>query len=234
MIDLHSHFLPGIDDGAKNAAESTAMLVDSYKQGVKVCAGTPHLFIHSPQAVEEFLKKRQSSVDILRDYLNKEQKEQSVPKLIFGAEVFLESDISQFDFVEELCITGTKLILLELSYNVYEPRYAEWFYNLGIKGITPVLAHIERYSYLDRLLKELGDVEAVLQMNAATLCSFSAKTILSKVLNCGKTVIASSDMHNVGMRKCFMEKAYKKIHRSNNELADDMFYGNAAEFLEIQ
>lgn len=234
MIDLHSHFLPGIDDGARNAVESVEMLVDSRGQGVKICAGTPHLFIHSSQAIELFLQKRQLAVEMLNDVLKKERKEKSIPKLLFGAELYLDCDVSLMEGVENLCISGTPLMLLEFDYYRYEKRCADWLYNLSIKGITPIIAHIERYPYLEKLLDDIEDVEAVLQINAATLCGYSGRAILSKAMKSGKVIVASSDMHNTGVRKCFMQKAYKKIHRSRKAIADEIFCSNASELLGVQ
>lgn len=57
MIDLHAHYLPEMDDGAKNAAESLEMLKNSFLQGVSVCVATPHSVIHCEEDIEEFIKK---------------------------------------------------------------------------------------------------------------------------------------------------------------------------------
>ena len=69
MIDIHSHILPGIDDGAKTPEVSLKMLTDSFKQGVRVCAATPHAVLHNSDSVEEFLKKRQRSAELLDSFL---------------------------------------------------------------------------------------------------------------------------------------------------------------------
>ena len=95
MIDIHSHFLPEIDDGAKNVSESIAMLTDSKKQGVEICVGTSHVTVHSDNGIAKFLEKRKYSIELLENRIAKEKCD--VPKLLYGAEVFLDNDISLYE-----------------------------------------------------------------------------------------------------------------------------------------
>ena len=143
MIDIHAHYLPAVDDGAKDVRESIRMLTEAFKQGVTVCAGTPHVLVHKEGDVDTFLEKRKASEEELNAFLS--GTEGAIPRLIYGAEVFLDNDISKYKDIKKLCISGTDLLLVELSTVKSDSRYSEWLYSLNLIGIVPVIADFERY-----------------------------------------------------------------------------------------
>ncbi len=232
MIDIHAHFLPGMDDGAASVNESVKMLCDAYNQGVTVCAGTSHIVLHGEKSIDSFLKKRQDAVFELEKALA--ENDISVPKLLYGAEIFIDNDISEYSGLERLCLTGTPLLLVELSTQTYNPDYAEWLYSITLKGIVPVIAHIERYPYIQELLSELDSVNVVCQMNAKTIIKNNWFKFLLKLYHDEKSILVASDMHNLGMRKCFMEKSYNKVKNYySQDVADDIFERTAAKLIGI-
>ena len=116
MIDRHCHILPGVDDGAKDVNESVAMLKESYNQGVRYCVSTSHCKLRTAGAMENFIEKRQKAYDVLIEAT----KDIKIPRIILGAEVYLDNDISKYPDVEKLCIEGTKYMLVEFGANVAE------------------------------------------------------------------------------------------------------------------
>ena len=230
MIDLHTHFLPGIDDGAKNVDESIAMLEEAYKQGVTFCAGTSHVVLHGESCIDAFLKKRDYAVSCLENALLDQKS--IAPKLLYGAEIFLDNDITEYTGLEKLCLTNTNLLLVEFPTGFYNPEYAEWLYLLTLKGITPVIAHIERYSYINEFLNELDLVNVVYQTNAKTVMKSSWAKFVLELYCKEKKILVASDMHNMGLRKSCMKKAYNKVCKHYNKIiADDLFEKNAAELI---
>ncbi len=221
MIDIHSHFLPGIDDGAKSIEESLLMLQNSFDQGITVCVATPHVFLHSSQAVTCFLEKREKSIKLLSGALNKSSED--YPRMVYGAEVFLDNDISVYRGIEHLCITGTNYLLVELSTTKYHPKYHEWLYSLNMKNIVPIIAHIERYSYFDKLMSDLEGVRVVYQINAKTVLSGGGRALLIALCERAERVLIASDMHNMGLRKSCMKKAYDKLKKYYPKLTEDVF-----------
>ena len=173
IIDIHSHVLPKLDDGARNANESITMLVDSKNQGVEVCVATPHIAVHRPESIKRFLENREKSVQHLNSRLG--DMSDKIPKLLLGAEIFLDNDISQYEGLESLCIENTRCLLIELSPFGYNPRYTEWLYSLTMKGFLPIIAHIERYPYASQLFAELDGIEVVYQMNAKSMLKRKSK-----------------------------------------------------------
>ena len=230
MIDLHSHCLPGIDDGAKNVKESVEMLLDSFSQGVTVCVGTPHITVHWNEDISDFLQMRAQSFEMLAEALK--DKMDNVPVILCGAEVYIDNDISEYKDLKKLCIEGTDYLLVEMSFVEYNEMYSEWLYSLNTKGITPIIAHVERYPYYDRLIEEISDLNVVYQVNAKTLLKSKGRKFLSYLLQSGKTVVVSSDMHNMGQRKSCIKKAYDSISSQDPQTAAELFNNNAKMILQ--
>lgn len=232
MIDLHSHCIPGVDDGAKTVDESLRMLKDSFCQGVAVCAATPHCILHRPEGIDEFLKRRTAGAEVLRKAMDSENAE--YPKLIFGAEIYLDNDISAFDKTEKLCIGGTPYILVEFPTESYNPHCTEWLYSLTLKGLKPVIAHIDRYSFRKKVMEELRGVEFVYQINAIRFLSMTGRKTVREILQSSERCIVSSDMHNTKSRPCNMKEAYEKAVKKFPEQAENLFGLNAGKMLGLQ
>ena len=229
MFDLHSHVLPGIDDGAKNVEESLNMLVDSYEQGIALCVCTPHIGVYDENSIDVFLEKRKQSADSLCNAVG--EKGVNVPECILGAEVYLFYDISCIENVDKLCIGQTNYMLIELSTKKYNPNYSEWLYSLSLKDIIPIIAHIERYPYINELIRDLRDIEVVYQINAQTLLKRKWIKNLIKMSKMGLSVVSSSDMHNMMLRRNRMKDAYDKLSAKNPELAKEVFIDNSRKIL---
>ena len=232
MIDIHSHFLPNMDDGAKNVGESIAMLSESKKQGVDICVGTSHVSLHSESSISSFLKKRAESIELLENAIK--DKNADVPKLMYGAEIFLDNDISQNEELHKLSFGDRKCLLVELSPMGYYPLYTEWLYSLTLNGYLPIIAHIERYPYMDDLFAELESLDIVYQMNAKTVLGLFGPRKLLSVYEKNKKIIVASDMHNMGKRKCCLQEAKKKIMKKNPDVAEDVFFDLQKEILNIE
>ncbi len=231
MIDFHSHCLPGIDDGSKSVDESKLMLKDSFSQGVTLCTATPHVKVHSRNDIDIFLDKRCDSFNKLLSSL--ENDKERIPRISLGAELFLDNDVSEFENLNKLCIQNTNLLLCELSVKHYDERYAEWLYSAKVKGMRPILAHIERYPYINELISDLGNVDIIYQINAETVLHRKGRRFLTNCCEAGNTVIVSSDMHNMGLRSCKMKKAHEKLHKHSEELAKTVFSVNPKKILGI-
>ena len=102
MVDFHSHFLPGIDDGADDVSMGAEMLRESYRQGVRVMCATPHFYADEDDP-DTFLARRDDAFRRLREYLGDEK---DIPEIVLGAEVLYFPGISVADEVRTLMLTG--------------------------------------------------------------------------------------------------------------------------------
>lgn len=226
MIDLHSHVLPGVDDGAKDLSESIAMLSDSFNQGVRVCAATPHCVLHKPSSLDDFIEKRSRGMKTLAPHLTDE-----MPKVLTGAEVYLDNDINNYNNVEKLCLEGTDYIMLEFPVDKANPRWAEWIYNLNRKGIKVLVAHVDRYMEWEKMMADFKGLDVKYQVNASRFLEFASGRLVKSLMAYGHDYIISSDMHNMTRRRCNMAKAYEKAKKKYGDYAQKLFCGNAENIL---
>ena len=208
--------MPAIDDGAKNKEESIKMLKDSFEDGVRLCVATPHCIVHREEDIRSFLVKRENSFKEIENDI----KGQGFPRVILGAEVFLDNDISRYEGIEKLCAEGGSAMLIELKTDKFSKDIGEWIYSLTMKNITPVIAHIERYPYALQLIEELSDMSVYYQINAVSLLCLAKRRLIKRLLRTGKTFFVSSDKHNTTSRSPLMREANRaaqKRFKKNNK-----------------
>ena len=141
LIDMHSHFLPGIDDGSKTPEESREILRISRMQHVRIIAATPHYY--SDKSVEQFLSERQEAFEKVQKILHPEF---DWPEIFLGAEVAYHPGLIYEERLPELCYEGTRFLLLEMPFSRWSPNVLRDVERIqAIYGVTPVIAHIERY-----------------------------------------------------------------------------------------
>lgn len=196
MIDIHTHILPGVDDGAGDLSESLAMLELQRKNGVDRLFLTPHYY---PQRTppEKFLERRAESWARLREAAGNEV------QLRLGAEVHYCPQILELD-LHQLTLGGSGYLLLELPARSYPPFAEQVTEELLERGIVPVLAHVERFPYFRRepeLLKRLIDLGAMGQVSASALSNRKDKGFAKACLIHELAQIAASDAHNTRDRK---------------------------------
>lgn len=207
MIDLHAHFLPGIDDGSATAEESAEMLRLSKTQGVKTIVAASHFYALQDNP-DDYLRRRQEAFAKI-DY-----DPQTMPAVLLGAEVTYFGGISHSEDVRKLCIGDTKLLLVEMPLRPWTSREVDDLCGLTQQGILPVMAHVERYlkrgqipTFGERMLRE----GLYFQINAESLqTGFGGRHVLRMVKE-GKVHFLGSDCHNMEHRKSKMDQAAQVI-----------------------
>lgn len=196
-IDVHTHILPGMDDGSKSTEQSIEMLRREAEQGVPVVALTPHFyaFENSP---DEFLNRRQASWERLQPHLNSE-----MPEIVLGAEVQYFEGISRVDTISKLCIGNTNYLLLEMPFCRWSERIIQEMFTLNRSGnIRIILAHIDRYfsmqekSVWDRMYEN----RVLMQLNADAFLHFRTKYLAKHLLKKDRISFLGSDCHNLTNR----------------------------------
>lgn len=194
MTDYHTHILPGMDDGAKNSRESAGMISRLARLGVRQAALTSH-FRFGRQELRDFLQKRREAMEQIRPFLERE----GVTGLL-GAEVTMTPRMTQRDGLEALCLEGGAFLLVEFSFLKWEEYYFDELEQMkACLGITPVIAHVERYRFMTvSLAKELTAMGCVLQLNCAD--AQGERRFLKKLGREGLPVVWGSDCHNLTSR----------------------------------
>ncbi|MDP4133786.1 MAG: CpsB/CapC family capsule biosynthesis tyrosine phosphatase [Bacillota bacterium] len=233
MIDMHSHVLPGVDDGASDVEESLSMLTDSKKQGISIVVATPHCVVHDDDMILDSIKRRQEAYCSL----NKKAEESNlkIPDIKLGFEVYLDVDVTLFTDFRKLCIEGTNCMLVELPYRIWTDMNLEFLKSLIDKGIKPIIAHVERYFVFKHNFEKILRVnDIVFQVNSDSFLSISSRRRIKKVLENVAICVAGSDMHNTETRKCSLGAAKKIAEEKFPEYADAVFHRNAWKILRAK
>lgn len=231
MVDLHTHILPGMDDGAADADVSLQMLRMERAQGVNAVVLTPHFYRHR-ESPERFLHRRAQAVERLMERLGQLEKEElsEIPdRLVVGCEAAWSPDLAVLDCLPELCIGKTKNLLLELPFTPWDDSLSRGIYDLMSRtGITPVLAHLERYLKIQskEKINEILSLGVPIQIGTDTLNGFWSRRQGIKALENWAHVIAS-DCHNVTDRSPSMGEAMQFVEKKMGKNAAARFNRNA-------
>lgn len=218
MIDLHTHLLPGVDDGAASVTQAVSALHTMWAQGVRRIALTPHLRA-SETRVPEIISAHMTGLDESWDRLRSMATSWG-PTLERGVELML--DVPDADLTDpRLRLGGTSYVLLEFPGMEIPPRAPEVMRVLVDRGITPVLAHPERYRNFVTTPASLAawhDSGAVLQVNLPSLLGGHGprpRTVAWKLLEQGDVALLASDYHARG--KLRTTEALTALHHAGAE-----------------
>ena len=213
VVDFHSHVLPGVDDGSASVKESIAMLQRMARQGVQQVVATPHFYANH-DSPENFLERRYQAEQRLRREMSDYE---GLPELIVGAEVHFFSGISQSDCLKGLTIGGKKCILIEMTDVPWsESKYQELSDIQVKRGITPIIAHIDRYISPFRTLRipeKLAELPVLVQANAEFFLQRSTARFALRLLQQDKIQLLGSDCHNLTSRPPNLGEALAGIER---------------------
>ncbi|MCM3741813.1 tyrosine protein phosphatase [Oceanobacillus luteolus] len=222
MIDIHSHILPGIDDGAKTEFDSLDMAKAAVKEGITTIVATPH---HRNGVFDNDRESIIRWVDTLNELLINED----IPLTILpGQETRINGDM--LDELENniiLPINDTKYIFVEFP-SAHVPRYAsQMLFDIQVAGYIPIIVHPERNQELlehPSRLYEFVKKGALTQVTAASVVGKFGKDIQKfsrQLIEANLTHFIASDAHNTKSRGFAMKEAFQVI---NNDFGSDYAY----------
>lgn len=194
--DIHSHFIPGIDDGSKSVEESLELLKQMGSCGFRKIVCTPHIQF-------EYYRNSRETIMPAFDVLQNEV-QRSIPeiKLFAAAEYLIDEGFTEHLKHGLLSFGKKKYVLVEFSFFAPYPHYKNILQDMLMKGYTPVLAHPERYGYWnvqDNIFEELRMAGIEMQVNIPSLCGYYGSDIRKRALSLvekGLITCAGSDVHN--------------------------------------
>ena len=198
MIDVHTHILPNIDDGASSVSVSQQLLALEAEQGVKELVFTPHYY--GKRTVSEFLALRANAVDQIRIFMPEGMKFRS------GAEVHLTGINDPSDeALCELAIEGTKCVLVEFPFSTaWSDRLLERVGSfIADTGYTPIVAHAERYAEVlssPSVVFELVRMGCLIQLNTRAFLEKNTRRFAFALLKHGLAHCIGTDTHDTETR----------------------------------
>lgn len=233
MIDIHSHIIFDVDDGPKTLEDSQRLLEESYRQGVRTIISTSHrrkgMFETPEEKIAANFKQVQELAKQVADDLT----------VLYGAEIYYTSDIlKKLEEGTFPSLGGTKYVLIEFSMNTPYKDIHSALGNVIRLGMTPVVAHIERYHCLENdedRVSELINMGCYMQVNSSNVLKpklfgdrykFMKKRV-QFFLERDLVHFVASDMHNLDDRAPYIQKAYQIVAKKYGaERAEELFKTN--------
>lgn len=225
MIDLHTHILPGIDDGARDREESLLLIDNLYDQGIDAVVCTPHYYPFET-ALDDFVYKREKAMG----YMGKVK-----TKLIPASETYLHEYLFNYNSLTPLTVGNTKYLLLELPFN---KKWDDGIYEAIEKliiyfNIIPIIAHIERYpAAKKRNIKRLKGLGCIMQLNTSSLLDKKLRRRTLSLIKSGMIDVLGSDCHNMDKRPPKYSEAVEYIRKKLGSQYMDKFIKHAEMIIE--
>lgn len=196
-VDLHSHLLPGIDDGVDSMAAAIEVIKGFQNLGYRKLITTPHI-------MHDFYKNSPEIILPLLDAVRTELAKENINiELEAGAEYYLDEHfLDLIDADQPLLSFGDNYVLFELSFVAKPMTLRDAIFKLQTKGYKPILAHVERYLYYHKDLKELLELKhtgVFYQVNLLSLSGYYSKAVkqmANKLIANGMVEFIGSDCHN--------------------------------------
>lgn len=217
MIDIHSHIIFGVDDGPKTLEDSLSLLAEASQQGVTKVVATSHRRKGMFETPESTILNHFTQV--------KEAASQEFPdlELYYGGELYYTpSVLEKLEQGHFPTLNGSRFALIEFSGHTPYKEIYQAVSELSLLGVTPVLAHIERYQALEndeKRVRDLISMGAYTQINSSSVLKPKLFGDQHKVykkraryfLDRNLVHCVASDMHNLDGRKPYMAEAYRLI-----------------------
>jgi len=201
LIDLHSHLLPGIDDGAKDLATSLAMARMAAADGITTIACTPHIlagvYNNNGPAIRRAVAQLAESIA-----------KAGIPiTLVTGADVHIAPDLGvQLRDGRTLTLNNSRYLLLEPPHHVLPPRLEDLIFGLQAAGYFPIVTHPERLSWIEGhydLIRRLVSSSVLMQITAGSVMGRfgrGPRYWAERMLDEGLCHLLATDAHNTEQR----------------------------------
>ncbi|MEL6925999.1 MAG: CpsB/CapC family capsule biosynthesis tyrosine phosphatase, partial [Bacteroidota bacterium] len=211
-VDMHSHLIPGIDDGAKQIEESIKLIRSLVDMGYRKIITTPHI-------MGEYYPNTPETIRAGLDQINAALSNQNLEvEIEAAAEYYLDEHFEQLLAANsELLSFSGKHILVEFSMLVEPVNATELIFQLKTRGYQPILAHPERYLYFEKNFEKFEAIHALgceMQVNLLSLAGYygkAQKRLGTKLLKSGMIDYLGTDLHRKSQIEFLRNIADKEI-----------------------
>ena len=225
--DLHSHLLPGIDDGAPDINTSLQLIIGLSDLGYKKLITTPHIML------DRYPNTREGILEKLEELNSEIQKQKLNVEVLAAAEYFLDDHFANLLEKKEplLCISENK-VLVEFSFAQPPLALKEILFEMQLQGYVPVIAHPERYIYLERNKNFCDELKAsgfLFQVNMLSLGSYYGREVhdfAQNLIRRGYYDLIGTDLHHVNhleaLRDGNLTSSFNKLLDSGKIINDQL------------
>lgn len=222
QVDMHSHLLPGIDDGAKTMDDTIAMLAKFESMGYQKVITTPHVYSdcykNTPKIIQDALVKVRETASALGLKIQIEA----------AAEYYCDEYFMDLIKQGTLLSIGGKYVLIEFPFMTEMDNWNSFVFQLQAKGFTPIIAHFERYLYWHgsvEVAKEMKEQGCMIQLNINSLTGhygLDVKKQAERMIDAKFVDFLATDCHRIQHLLLMESKAelpyYHKVLETNTLL----------------
>lgn len=233
MIDIHSHLIPNVDDGAKSPEETIELIKEAREAGITDIILTPHYIINSYEQNAETLI-------LLKDKLQQIINSENINvNLHIGMEVYITDNLVEILKQNKiLTLADSKYLLMELPLNTNVQYLDMVIFRLIENNIIPIIAHPERYKFVQEdpsKVRELIDSGCLIQSNIGSILGIygkKAKKTIKYLLKNDLINFIATDTHRKNTIYPLLQKGIKKIEKiTGKEKAEELTNLNAQRIL---
>jgi protein-tyrosine phosphatase len=196
-LDMHSHILPGIDDGSPDVETSLVLVKGLYDLGIRTCIATPHI-------IGDLYRNNDETIEAALENLQKALVAADIPMQVTAAAEYMLDDyfMELLHQQKPLRTLHKNILLTEIPYTSEPVNLPEMVFHIITGGYQPVLAHPERYFYFHKNFKDykkLKDLGFILQVNLLSLTGYYGKNAARAaryLLDEGLIDLAGTDLHH--------------------------------------
>ncbi len=225
MIDIHSHVLPLVDDGSKSLDSSIQMIKTLIEIGVTDLFLTPHYM-----RLRNYLSTYDNNRLVFEKFKEEVKNTGLKINLFLGNEIYYT--IEAIKYLKNQVVTtmgGSNKILIEFSMTEPEEDIAEAIHNVKSAGYVPIIAHPERYQYINSiddfiLMHQMG---ALIQVNAHSVVGkygLTTQKLCFKLIKLGLVDFVASDIHE--FRTNYLKEAYDIVFKKFGKDITDKIFSN--------
>ena len=223
--DIHSHLIPGIDDGSRSVEDTNFLLSEMSKIGFTSIITTPHIFANvwnnTEKSIEDKFNETKPLIDSSIDLKN----------FGFASEYMIDSYFMKRLEKEKLLTIKDNMILIEMSYLSAPIQLYEIIFEIQVRGYQPILAHPERYNFYHNNYKEytkLKDTGCLFQLNLLSTVDYYGKNITKiadKLLKDDLIDFIGSDIHHKNHVASFSRKiGIKNSKKLEEAIEKNLFF----------
>jgi len=218
MVDIHSHIIPGIDDGSKNMEMTLEMIRNAEKEGTTEIVATPHYLLEYGEATIIDVKNHVKEINVLLET------EKIDIKVYSGQEIYFNEKIIE-DYMEGNIgtLNDSRYMLIEFPMDKFDENIFDILYELEVRNIVPIIAHPERYKpFIEKpiLINEFINQGYLFQVNAGSIEGKFGETIRKTAHLFLKNHIYNfigSDAHNIKSRNTGLKNAMDLLLENMNK-----------------
>jgi len=233
FTDIHTHILPGADDGAADMSEALKLVRLAWDNGTRAIFLTPH---YRGRFMENTPQWHRENFEIFQEMVREEFPGM---RLYLGSEVYCHTEAAEHLLEGKiLSLNDSRYVLLEFSSAFRRPQVISGVSEITGSGFIPIIAHAERYEIFRTdasLIDEVLEMGALIQLNADDVLGkhgIQVKSFCHKLLKEQKAHFIASDAHDASNRPPMLRYCFLRIHKKYGaEYAAKLFYENAQKII---